>query len=83
MGGETLAVPCRICHGEPGAEAARSLTGVRRSILHCLCSRHGDGRIRQRHLEQITGLHHAWVAPYVVQPAGEDRVPPPQPGISG
>jgi len=47
------------------------LAGTQQTILHCLYSRHCDGRIRQRHLEQIMGLEEAWVVPFVVQLVGE------------
>ncbi|MFH9728143.1 hypothetical protein ACH4M4_35025 [Streptomyces sp. NPDC017254] len=69
--GETVTIPSRIHHDEPDADVLRSLTGTQRAILHCLYSRHCDGRVRLRHLEQIVGLGEAWVVPFVVQPAGE------------
>jgi hypothetical protein len=40
-------------------------------ILHCLYSRHGDGMVRQRHLEQIIPSGEPWVVPFVVQLVGE------------
>lgn len=69
--GETVTIPSRIYHDEPDADVVRSLSGTQQAILHCLYSRHCDGRVRQRHLEQIVGLHEAWVVPFVVQLAGE------------
>lgn len=69
--GETVAIPSRIYNGEPGADSERLLSGTQRVILHCLYSRHSDGRVRQRHLEQIVGSSEPWVVPFVVQLAGE------------
>ncbi|MEE1672029.1 hypothetical protein RCR19_42205 (plasmid) [Streptomyces sp. WAC07094] len=69
--GETVTIPYRIYHDEPNADVVRSLPGIQQVILHCLYSRHCDGRVRQRHLEQIVWLDEAWVVPFVVQLAGE------------
>ncbi|MFF7880686.1 hypothetical protein ACH40F_09635 [Streptomyces sp. NPDC020794] len=71
MQGETVAIPSRIYNEEPGADFECSLTGTQQVILHCLYSRHSDGRVRQRHLEQIVASGEPWVAPFVLQLAGE------------
>nr|WP_202501609.1 hypothetical protein [Streptomyces sp. SID5785] len=69
--GETVLVPSRIYPDEPAAPAVGRLTPVQQVILHCLYSRHHDGRVRQRHVERILPSNAAWVAPFVVQLAGE------------
>ncbi|MFH8380965.1 hypothetical protein ACH4E7_08475 [Kitasatospora sp. NPDC018058] len=69
--GETVAVPYRIHHHEPPLTINQHLSETQRAILHCLYSRHGDGLIRQRHLEQVIGSTEPWVAPFVVQLVGE------------
>jgi hypothetical protein len=69
--GETVAIPSRIYNEEPGAGLERPLSGTQQMILHCLYSRHHDGRVRQRHLEQIVASGEPWVVPFVVQLAGE------------
>ncbi|MER5512839.1 hypothetical protein ABT052_47465 [Streptomyces sp. NPDC002766] len=69
--GETVAIPSRIYNEEPGADLERPLAGTQQVILHCLYSRHSDGRVRQRHLEQIVASGEPWVVPFVVQLAGE------------
>ncbi|MFD7705383.1 hypothetical protein [Streptomyces caelestis] len=69
--GETVAIPSRIYNEEPGAHFECSLTGTQQLILHCLYSRHSDGRVRQRHLEQIVASGEPWVVPFVLQLAGE------------
>lgn len=71
VGGEAVAIPYRIHHDEPPAHAESTLTTTQGLILHCLYSRHGDGLVRQRHLEQIIASSHVWVAPFVVQLVGE------------
>lgn len=69
--GETVVIPSRIYNAEPGAGLERALAGTQQVILHCLYSRHSDGRVRQRHLEQMVASGEPWVVPFVVQLAGE------------
>ncbi|MEU1409974.1 hypothetical protein ABZ471_48770, partial [Streptomyces sp. NPDC005728] len=69
--GETVVIPSRIYNKEPGADSERLLTKTQQVILHCLYTRHHDGRVRQRHLEQIVASTEPWVVPFVVQLAGE------------
>jgi hypothetical protein len=69
--GETVVIPSRIYNEEQGASLKRPLAGTQQVILHCLYSRHSDGRVRQRHLEQIVASGEPWVVPFVVQLAGE------------
>ncbi|MFE1330058.1 hypothetical protein ACFW6Y_06270, partial [Streptomyces microflavus] len=70
--GETVAIPSRIYYEEPSPDSERPpLAGTQQVILHCLYSRHSDGRVRQRHLEQIVASGEPWVVPFVVQLAGE------------
>lgn len=69
--GGVIAIPYRIYHGEPRPKAERSLSATQQVILHCLYSRHHDGYVRQRHLEQIVGEGDPWVVPVVMQLAGE------------
>ncbi|MEU6380850.1 hypothetical protein [Streptomyces sp. NPDC046909] len=68
---EALAIPCRIYPDEPPVDEVRTLTARQRVILHCLYSRHHDGRVRQRHLKQVVGVDLPWVVPFVVQLVGE------------
>jgi hypothetical protein len=39
--------------------------------LRCLYTRHHDGYVRQRNLDQVVSAPEAWVVPYVVQLVGE------------
>jgi hypothetical protein len=69
--GETVTIPWRIYHDEPVGGSEGSVTPTQQLILHCLYSRHSDGLVRQRHLEQIMESSKPWVVPFVVQLAGE------------
>ncbi|MEU7428773.1 hypothetical protein [Streptomyces sp. NPDC040750] len=69
--GEVVAIPYRIYQDEPPIDAVRSLTAPQWMILHCLYSRHSDGLVRQRHLEQVVSSDELWVVPFVVQLVGE------------
>ncbi|MFD7508609.1 hypothetical protein ACFV5N_04585 [Streptomyces sp. NPDC059853] len=69
--GDRLSIPGRLYNDEPTAAASAPLSARRRRLLHCLYSRHCDGRVRQRHLRVIAGATDPWVVPYVVQLAGE------------
>ncbi|MFC8722743.1 hypothetical protein [Kitasatospora sp. NPDC057198] len=69
--GRPVAVPGRIYHDEPPAEALASLSARQRQLLHCLYSRHHDGRVRQRHLAEVVGSVEPWAVPFVVRSAGE------------
>lgn len=69
--GGSIAIPSRIYNEEPDVGWERVLTETQQMVLHCLYSRHSDGRVRQRHLEQIMTSREQWTVPFVVQLAGE------------
>ncbi|KUL41686.1 hypothetical protein ADL15_03165 [Actinoplanes awajinensis subsp. mycoplanecinus] len=69
--GEILTIPYRIYGPELGAVDLAVLSETQRTLMHCLYTRHHDGRVRQRHLSSIIGEVHPWVAPFVVQLVGE------------
>ncbi|MGW2331547.1 hypothetical protein ACWC5C_38155 [Streptomyces sp. NPDC001700] len=71
VSGETVSIPSRIYNDEPSADAEHQLTATQLRIPHCLYSRHSDGMIRQRHLEQIVRSGEPSVVPFVVQLVGE------------
>jgi hypothetical protein len=54
-----------------GPRGWEELSPVQHRILHCLYTRHHDGFVRQRHLEQIVGSAQPWVVPFVLQIVGE------------
>ncbi|MFI5527471.1 hypothetical protein ACIA8O_02835 [Kitasatospora sp. NPDC051853] len=71
VGGEDLAIPDRIYRSELPSSEVVSLTERQRLMLHCLYTRHHDGRVRQRHLAPLLTATEPWVVPYTVQLTGE------------
>jgi len=71
VGDEAVAIPYRLDQDELPVDVVCSLTGMQQAILHCLYSRHSDGRVRRRHLQHIVSSDELWVVPFVVQLAGE------------
>jgi hypothetical protein len=69
--GETVAIPYRLYNDEPGDDARNQLSPTQQTMLRCLYTRHHDGLVRQRHLEQVIGVWEPWVIPFVVQLVGE------------
>lgn len=51
--GEHLTVPYRLYNPEPAEDVTGRLSATQAKILHCLYTRHHDGHVRQRHLNQI------------------------------
>jgi len=68
---ESVSIPYRIYSEELDPSLERSLTGAQRVIARCLYSRHHDGYVRQRNLELLLDSTEPWVAPFVMQLAGE------------
>lgn len=71
VAGERVAIPERVHNDEPHAALTASFSGRQQAVFHCLCSRHHDGRVRQRHVEEIVALPEPWVVPFVVRLVGE------------
>jgi hypothetical protein len=69
--GEYLTIPDRLYNPEPADDLLGRLSAVQVKILHCLYTRHHDGRVRQRHLSQIIDAIDPWIVPFVVQLIGE------------
>jgi len=68
--GETLSIPYRVYH-DISKIRLRALSQFQVEIVNCILSRHRDGFVRQRSLEQILGSKHTWVPAFVIQLAGE------------
>ena len=63
----TLAqLPGRLYNDEPPPDAVATPSPRQRHLLYFLYSRHHDGIVRRRHLEQVVGCA-GWVVPFVVQ----------------
>lgn len=68
--GESLSIPYRVFPDADTSPCA-SLNEVQARIYACALTRHHDGHVRQRQLEQIVTLSDPWVVPFVVQLCGE------------
>jgi hypothetical protein len=69
--GESVSFPYRIYHDEPAPAAKAGLTPTQRLLLDCLYTRNHNGWVRQRRLAAVLGSREPFVAPFVVQLAGE------------
>jgi hypothetical protein len=69
--GQQVLIPGRLYNDEPPPDAVASLSPQQQQLLHCLYSRHCDGVVRQRHLEEVVGSTDPHVVPFVVQLVGE------------
>ncbi|WP_211244020.1 hypothetical protein [Actinospica robiniae] len=61
--GEAISIPYRIHHPEPAHAATQALTPRQTAILGCLYTRHHDGYVRQRHIEQVIRTPEPWTHP--------------------
>lgn len=68
LGGEPLVIPYRL-HLPASSDAA--LPPLQRLLHACLLTRHPDGHVRQRALQQIITVQQPWVVPFVFQLCGE------------
>jgi len=71
-GGRRIGIPARIHNPEPDPARESELTDTQRSVLDCLYSRHADGWIRQRRIENVLRRPpQSWTVPFVVELVGE------------
>ena len=68
--GEDLVIPYRI-HHEGDEQGCLQLDGLQRVMYSCILTRHHDGHVRHRQLEQILSVPEPWVVPFVMQLTGE------------
>ncbi|MGW4091529.1 hypothetical protein [Nocardia sp. NPDC004750] len=69
--GEHLTLPYRLYNPEPAEDVFDRLSMRQTKVMHCLYTRHHDGHVRQRHLDQIIDATDPWIIPFVVQLVGE------------
>jgi hypothetical protein len=69
--GESVTIPYRLYNPELPSTLSDRLSATQTKILHCLYTRHHDGHVRQRHLNQIIHDTDPWIVPFVVQLIGE------------
>jgi hypothetical protein len=70
VNGETIEIPNRVYH-KPALIDVSKLDSFQRHLVDCILTRHGDGHVRQQHLEKIIGSNQPWVPAYVIQLLGE------------
>ncbi len=70
---ELLKIPYRIYYDEPDSDLEDKLSLVQKQILDCIFTRHNDGYIRQKRLNNlfIRGSIQKWIIPYVAKLMGE------------
>lgn len=73
--GETVVIPYRIDADPPASDVIATLTPIQQAILNCWYTRHHDGFVRKRRIEQVIGVTLPWVAPFIVAPIGEYVLP--------
>ena len=71
LNGESLKIPDRIYFNEPAPGKREHLTTTQKTILDCLYTRHHNGFVRQRKLEQLMGKSSDFIIPYTIQLLGE------------
>lgn len=69
--GIELTAPYRIYNPVPDPEWVRQLDQTERLVLHCLYTRHYNGRVRQRHLRELLDSDETWVMPFIAELLGE------------
>jgi len=68
---EELKIPYRVYFNEPGLDKEKLLTGLQKTILHCIYLRHHNGYIRQRRLERLIDNTEYFIIPFIFQLLGE------------
>jgi hypothetical protein len=71
LGQEEINIPTRVYVHEKQFTRIHNLPKTQQMILGCMLSRHYDGFVRQKHLENILTVEELWVAPYILQLIGE------------
>ncbi|MES6350833.1 hypothetical protein U6U03_12045, partial [Cutibacterium acnes] len=69
--GEWLHIPSRIYTPEAFTYPENLLPEKQRAVVACLYTRHCDGYVRDREVMKLLPINEPWVAPFVVQLAGE------------
>ena len=68
---ETIVLTGRIFFNEPKPEFENNLTDTQKQILNCIYTRHFDGYIRERRLNNLWNIDHEWILPFKLQLLGE------------
>ncbi|MDG4716745.1 MULTISPECIES: hypothetical protein [Winogradskyella] len=68
---EILKVPVRIYFDEPKPQNENQLTEIQKDILNCFFTRHHNGFIREKRLNELSEKPEKWKTPFLVQLLGE------------
>jgi len=68
---EKIQIPYRVYLNKPQHEKIKQLNQTQKDILNCIYSRHHNGRIRQKSLENLNNRYSYWITPYRIQLLGE------------
>lgn len=69
--GKRISIPARVYFDTIDPSTIANLPEAQQAIIGCVYTRHHHGYTRQRWLRRVVALEHPWVAPFVVQLAGE------------
>lgn len=68
LGGLNIAIPERVYMRE---QTPSNMTAVQRNILDCIFTRHNNGFVRQRHLQNLISCTEYWTIPFCFKLLGE------------
>lgn len=70
---EQIQIPMRVYVSEIDSERIKKLTPTQQTMLYCLYTRHHDGHVRERYLQQLlkNHSHDGWVLAYIIELASE------------
>ena len=71
IGQEKLEIPQRVYYKPPYSLAMSKFTQKEQEILNCIFSRHENGFVRQKSVQNIIGSNNIWTVPYIVKIIGE------------
>ena len=71
IGEENFEIPDRIYYNPPYSLTNSKFTRKEQEICNCIFSRHNDGYIRQKAIQNIIGSDNYWTIPYIVRIIGE------------
>jgi hypothetical protein len=70
-GAEQLVIPQRVYYPTALLDTLAGRPQQQQALIGCIFTRHCDGYVRERALRSVIGTEYPWVAPFVVQLAGE------------
>jgi len=71
LNNKLMTIPYRLYFNEPDKEKEDKLTDNQKTILNCIYSRHHNGYIRQKRVEQLIDKKEYWLIPFTFQLLGE------------